>query len=324
MRELAPLLIPVRLVGSFARSFHPAQLPPMLRRTYGRELVSWAFLPLMLGAIEGGTIGIVVKKAFTGQPGVDPAWLDLATAWAVAAPNVANITSFIWAALARGRPKVAFIAGLQLSTCLLVALIAFFPRNGLGLIAVCITLGLARTAWTGVITIRAAVWRNNYPTASRAAIAGKLATVQSLFLAAAGLAVGKAMDWNADNYHYLFPMLALFGLIGNQIYASVRLRRARQLQRAELDGRKQREGFSPMAMVRLLQDDPLYARFMWWMSVFGFGNLLMMAPMTFVVVDELQMSYTGGVMATTIVPLILLTMPSTADNPRPWPLTLVV
>jgi dihydroxy-acid dehydratase len=31
----------------------------MLRMTYGRELVSWAFLPLMLGAIEGGTIGIL-------------------------------------------------------------------------------------------------------------------------------------------------------------------------------------------------------------------------------------------------------------------------
>ena len=50
---------------------------------------------------------------------------------------------------------------------------------------VCVALGLARTAWTGVITVRAAVWRNNYPNANRATIAGKLATVQSLFLAAA-------------------------------------------------------------------------------------------------------------------------------------------
>ncbi len=96
MRELAPLLIPVRVVGDFAASFHPAKLPPMLRHTYGRELVSWAFLPLMLGAIEGGTIAIVIKKAFEGQPGVDPFWLDLATAWALAAPNVANLSSFVW------------------------------------------------------------------------------------------------------------------------------------------------------------------------------------------------------------------------------------
>ena len=306
MRELAPLLIPVRFVGAFARSFHPATLPPLLRRTYGRELVSWAFLPLMLGAIEGGTIGIVVKKAFTGQPGVDPYWLDLATAWALAAPNIANLSSFIWAALAKGRPKVKFIAWLQTAACVLVAAIAFFPRNGWGLIAVCITLGLARTAWTGVITVRAAVWRNNYPTASRAAIAGKLATVQSLFLAAAGFTVGKAMDWSPDNYHLLFPALALFGFIGNLIYRTVRLRRARQLQRAEHDGRKKDTGFNPMGMVDLLRADPLYARFMWWMSVFGFGNLMLAAPMTFVSTDELKLDYTAGIMINAIVPLLIM------------------
>lgn len=306
MRELAPLLIPVRFVGAFARSFHPAALPPLLRRTYGRELVSWAFLPLMLGAIEGGTIGIVVKKAFTGQPGVDPYWLDLATAWALAAPNIANLSSFIWAALAKGRPKVKFIAWLQTAACVLVAAIAFFPRNGWGLIAVCITLGLARTAWTGVITVRAAVWRNNYPTASRAAIAGKLATVQSLFLAAAGFTVGKAMDWSPDNYHLLFPALALFGFIGNLIYRTVRLRRARQLQRAEHDGRKKDTGFNPMGMVDLLRADPLYARFMWWMSVFGFGNLMLAAPMTFVSTDELKLDYTAGIMINAIVPLLIM------------------
>lgn len=307
MRELAPLLLPLRFVGAFARSFHPAELPPMLRRTYGRELVSWAFLPLMLGAIEGGTIAIVIKKAFSGQPGIDPYWLDLATAWVGAAPNVANLTSFIWAALARGRPKVAFISWLQIATCLMVAGIACVPRNANGLILACIALGLARIAWTGVITIRAAVWRNNYPSANRATVAGKLATVQSIFLAAAGAIVGVSMDSSPDNYHYLFPLLALFGLMGNQIYRKVRLRRARQLQRAEHDGRKKDTGFNPMAMVTLLREDKLYAEFMWWMSVFGFGNLMLMAPLTYVVVDELQMTYTGGVLVTTIIPL--MTMP---------------
>jgi hypothetical protein len=306
MRELAPLLVPVRVVGDFAASFHPAKLPPMLRHTYGRELVSWAFLPLMLGAIEGGTIAIVIKKAFAGQPGVDPFWLDLATAWALAAPNVANLSSFVWAALARGRPKVPFISGLQIAACLMTMSIALFPRDGFGLIAVCIALGLARTAWTGVITVRAAVWRNNYPNANRATIAGKLATVQSVFLAAAGLAVGKAMDWDPDNYHYLFPALALFGLIGNQIYRKVRLRRARQLQRAELDGRKASDGVNPMAMVGLLREDRLYARFMWWMSVFGFGNLMLGAPMTFVVTDELKVGYTEGILINTIIPLAIM------------------
>jgi len=306
MRELAPFFVPVNLLMGFVRSFHPATLPPMLRLTYGRELVSWAFLPLMLGAIEGGTIAIVVKKAFTGQPGVDPLWLDLATAWVGAAPNVANLTSFVWAALAKGRAKVPFISWLQIAACLMVAAIALFPRDGFGLVLVCIALGLARTAWTGVITVRAAVWRNNYPTANRAKIAGKLATIQSITLALSGLGVGLAMDASPDNYHYLFPVLALFGLFGNQIYRKVRLRRARQLQRAELDGRKHDAGFSPMGMVTLLREDRLYASFMWWMSVFGFGNLMLMAPMTYVVADELQMGYTAGILINTIIPLAMM------------------
>lgn len=278
----------------------------MLRRTYGRELVSWAFLPLMLGAIEGGAIAVVVKKAFEGRPGVSDAWLDLATAWALAAPNVANLTSFIWAAIARGRPKVALISWLQIAACALVAAIALFPRDAHGLLAICIALGLARTAWTGVITIRAAVWRNNYPNANRATIAGKLATVQSLFLAAAGLLIGRAMDANPDYYHYLFPLLALCGLVGNNIYRKVRLRRARALQRAELDGRKKDSGFNPLALVTLLREDRLYARFMWWMSVFGFGNLMLMAPMTYVVTDEFKLDYTQGILINAIIPLLVM------------------
>jgi hypothetical protein len=302
----ATLSAPVRLLTSFVGSFHPATLPPMLRRTYGRELVSWAFLPLMLGAIEGGTIGIVVKKAFAGQPGVSEFWLDMATAWVLAAPNVANLTSFLWSALSRGRPKVAFISSLQLATCLLVAAIALVPRDGLGLLLVCLAIGLARTAWTGVITIRAAVWRNNYPSANRARIAGKLATVQSLVLAAAGMLVGAAMDASPDNYHLLFPLLAAFGLAGNQIYRKVRLRRARALQRAELDGRTQGSRFNPMAMVHLLREDRLYGEFMLWMSVFGLANLMLMAPLAYVAVDELRMSYTEGVLLTTIVPLAVM------------------
>ena len=51
-------------------SFHPKALPPMLRASYGRELLSWWFLPFMLGAIEAGAMGNIVRKAFDGVAGV--------------------------------------------------------------------------------------------------------------------------------------------------------------------------------------------------------------------------------------------------------------
>ena len=89
-----PIQRAIDLVGGFVASFHPRTLPPMLRANYARELVSWMFLPVMLGAVEGGTISIIVKKAFASAPGVSPAALNLAVAVVTAAPAVANITSF--------------------------------------------------------------------------------------------------------------------------------------------------------------------------------------------------------------------------------------
>ena len=109
-------------LNNFVAEFHPRSLPPMLRANYARELFSWMLLPLMLGALEGGTMAIIVKKMFAGADGVGSAELDFAVAAVSAAPNVANLTSFIWVALAHGRQKVKFISILQIVTCGCVAI----------------------------------------------------------------------------------------------------------------------------------------------------------------------------------------------------------
>lgn len=135
--------IPVHIFGTqfffnklndFVAGFHPRSLPPMLRANYARELFSWFLLPLMLGALEGGTMAIIVKKMFAGTPGIGPAELDFAVAAVSAAPNVANLTSFIWEGLAHGRKKVQFISRLQVVTCICVVLVAFIPLNSYGLL----------------------------------------------------------------------------------------------------------------------------------------------------------------------------------------------
>ncbi len=297
----------VGFLGAMVSSFHPRRLPPMLRATYARELVSWMFLPVMLGAIEGGTISIVVKKSFTGVEGISDTHLNIAVALLTAAPNFANLTSFIWAGLARGRAKVPFISGLQIATSILVGLMAFAPNSAVGLVMVTAFTILARTCWTGVITLRAAVWRNNYPSASRATIAGKMATMQSLTLAIAGWIIGEAMDWNANSFHVLFPALACVGLIGNQIYRKVRLRGQQRLARAELAGRTGPAfSRSTREMWTTLKDDPLYRRFMFWMFIFGFGNLMYSAPLAIILTEEFKVSYHTGIMVNAIIPLIVM------------------
>lgn len=279
----------------------------MLRANYARELYSWLLLPLMLGALEGGTMAIIVKKMFAGVDGISPAELDFAVAAVSAAPNIANLSSFIWAALAHGRQKVRFISVLQLVTCGCVALVAFIPLSSFGLIALTILIFLSRAAWTGVITVRTAVWRNNYPRANRAIIAGKMAMVQAVVLALAGFVIGESMDIAPGSFRILYPILALAGIWGNSIYRKVRLRGQRRLQRAEHDGRSRGEGrLDPRRLVALLREDRLYARFMWWMSVFGLGNLMMGPPQVIVLNDQFHTSYLQGILATTVIPLLIM------------------
>ncbi len=306
MARPTTILLPLKLAARFASSFHPRALAPQLQRNYARELLSWAFLPTMLAAIEGGTLSIVVGKAFAGQSGVTEGSLNLAIAWITAAPNLANTTSFVWAALSRGRGKVRFISTLQITTAVLIALIALLPRDGTGLLSICILAGLARATWTGVITVRTAVWRNNYPKADRATIAGKMATVQALVLAAASLLVGQAMDLSPRNYQLLFPLLALIGLLGNQIYATVRLTGGKKLMYAERAGRAGAVGLNPAGMLHLLRGDRLYAEFMGWMMLFGFGNLMLGPPIAYVLTQELHTSYLEGILVNSVIPLAVM------------------
>src|SRR5687768_16441173 len=110
-----------RGMRSAIASFHPKTLPPMLRASYGRELVAWWFLPLMLGAIEGGVISVIVKRGFAGVDSISEAQLNFAVAAVTAAPSLANITSFMWASVTHGRSKIKFITWLQVATGLCVA-----------------------------------------------------------------------------------------------------------------------------------------------------------------------------------------------------------
>jgi hypothetical protein len=288
-------------------SFHPKALPPMLRRNYGLEFAAWWFLPVMLGAVEGGAMGNIVKKAFDQAPGVPDHELNFAVASVVAAPAVANITSFAWAALAHGKAKVRFIVGLQLATVALIALLAFAQPTRVGLWYLVALVIASRICWTGVITLRTAIWGANYPRADRARVAGNLATVQSAVMAVVGVSIGLAMDWDEESFHWIFPLTALVGFSGVAIYRNVRLRGQKRLARHEMMGdAAQRLSLNPASILRVLRQDSLYRRFMTCMFVFGLGNLMLTAPLAIVLQDVFRVDYTTGILITTAIPAVLM------------------
>ncbi len=279
----------------------------MLRRNYARELTAWAFLPLMLGCIQGGTMGVVLKKGFSGVDGLGDREIDLAVGAVAASTALGNLTSGLWAALANGRRKVPFLTGLMIATTGCVAAMAFVPRSAFGAWMLVGLVVLGWVFWSGVVTIRTTVWRGNYPDADRATVAGRIATVQVLVMALAGLMIGQALDRSMDDAKYVFPALAVAGVVGAMVYSRVRLRGQSRLARAERSGvGQERASFNPLSVLRILAEDRRYAGYMACMMVFGFGNLMIGPTVAIILEDEFETSYLVAILVTSVVPLAVM------------------
>ena len=301
---MSPVDFAIRTVRGAARSFHPRAMPMLTRAHYRRELAAWAFLPIMMGVVEGGVVSVIAKNAFEGA--VSDKGLNFAVALLAGAPAFANITSFLWAALANGRHKVRFLFGLKMATALLVALIAFAPRDVWGLVLLTGCVIAARTCWAGVVTIRSTVWRANYPRHVRAKMAGKLATVQALLVAATGLGLAEAMTWHEDSFRLLYPLAALFGMIGAMVYGRMRVRGHRALVLAERAQSRRQNLISPIQIWSVLRDDRNYRHYMICMFLFGMGNMMITAPLVIILRDVFGMGYRGGMLISGIIPIALM------------------
>ena len=298
---------PIRLVVMVVSTFHPRTLPPMLRRNYGRELAAWAFLPIMLGGIQGGAMGVVIKKTFAGIPGLPEAGLDLAVAAIAASTAIGNLTSGAWATAANGRRKVPFLSGLMLATSGCVACMAFTPRTAFGAWMLVGLVILGWIFWSAVVTIRTSVWRANYPDANRTRITGRLATVQVLVMATGGFVIGWSLDRSVESIRFLFPILGTFGVVGAILYGGVRLRGQSRLARAERQGHhSERPAINPLSVLRVLGEDRRYAGYMACMMLFGTGNLMISPTLVIILEDEFDTSYQTGILITTVVPLVVM------------------
>ena len=110
-----------------------------------RELLAWAFLPMMMGAVDGGVVGILTKGLFEGH--VQELLLDWSVATLAAAQGFANISSFFWAAISNGKHKVKFITLLKFIIVLFIGGVAFIPQttSGLFILLACVVARLKFT-----------------------------------------------------------------------------------------------------------------------------------------------------------------------------------
>jgi MFS family permease len=238
---------------------------------------------------------------------VEERWLNLAVALLTGAQAYAHLSSFLWASLSQGRHKIRFLVGLQVAAGLLVGLIALAPVNGWGLLIFTGGAVLTQACWSGIITLRTAVWRANYARNARAKVMGKIATFQAITMAVTGLLIGLAMRHNPAAFHLLYPLAAVFGLAGAGLYSRMRMRGHRALRAAERREPGGRLGaVSPRQLWRIVHRDRPFRLYLILMMILGFGNHMVNAPLVIMLRDVFGYGYVVGILITTSISMIIM------------------
>ena len=271
---------------------------------YAREMWPWALLGIGCGLVEGGTVAVLVKKGYAGL--VAPHWVDFAVAVVSGAPALANISSFAWANLAHGRARVGVLASLQAAFAVAVGLVALAPIAPGGLLLTLLVVIIARVLWAGILTVRAVVWSANYPRHVMARITSRIVMASSLGIALVALLAGWIVDLHARAARWLYLFAALCGLLAALRYRAVRVRREYQLLAAEADSGLAASAFSLGVFRQILREDAAFRRYMFWMSLYGSGNLMMTAQLVVLFSDRLHLASLTQILLLTVVPLLLM------------------
>lgn len=278
-------------------------LPFIARTLMPREVQVNALMAVTLGALEGGLLGVIVKTGFDGVAG--PAMVNLAVAMVTGAPAFANAASLAFANLAHGRHKTRWVSSLMAACAGCAVLISLSPVSGAGLVWLVFWMIAARLCWAGVVTLRAAIWRANFPRHVRATITGRIAVTYSLLIAVTAAATGIAMEFHDQAWRVALPTTALMGLVAAWRYKRFTVRGHGRLLREETSGRNNNRMRLSDA-VAVLKNDRWYRRYMATMFVFGAGNLMVIALLVVILTEQLGVSRLVQVLVTTTIPLLAL------------------
>jgi len=281
------------------------ELPFVARTLMPREVRINALMAVTLGAVEGGLVAVIVKIGFAGS--ASPALVNLAVALVAGAPALANVASLGFANLAQGGHKSRWVASLMALTALSTLMLALAPVNGFGLVWVTFWMLFARLCWAGVITLRAAIWRANFPRHVRARITGRIAVIYSLLMALVAGGIGLAMEFDDRVWRLLFPMAAVLGLIAAWRYRRFTVRGHGRLLREEA-AQGPGGSFRIADAVAVLREDRWYRRYMATMFVFGSGNLMVIALLVVILTEQIGAGRMTQVLLTTTLPLVTVAL----------------
>ncbi|MEO2048584.1 MAG: MFS transporter [Pirellulales bacterium] len=299
------------MLSEILASFQPRNQPWMVRSNYAHELVTASTFSIAVAMVESGVIGVLAKKTFHVSE------LELATI--MAAPMFANLTSFIWAMLARGKHKVPFLTMLQVSVLLFLGVISILPTVGYGPALLVAVVILIRCALAGAVTLRSTVWRMNYPKRKRAQITSRFTLVASLIIALGPLVGFVIQDISPNSFRILYRVAALIGLIGVIAFSRIRVRKEKQLLQFERqptartkphgtpDPIEEFESDQRHSVWTVLRKDHDYRWYLIWQFFGGMANLIgnfALIRLVIELTDGMDYEYGISILITTTIPLL--------------------
>ncbi len=292
------------MIRALKRLVARPSLPDAAQRAFRYEQLTELTLPVAFTLLEGGLVGVIAAKIYN----VSPAVLAVITA----APMFGNLSSFFWSRLANARTKVRFANVVQLLTMLCVLAIALAPVSEAGAWLLVLGMVLSRLLIAGIITVRSVVWSLNYARSVRARTTGRLQIITSLVTVLIASAVGPLLDANPESFRWVYLAGAVVGTLGIYFFSRVNVigeDRHRVLERRAARGgdEEARVGF-----FEILRRDRNYANYQLYQFTAGAANMVIEAPLVFLVTRELNASYTESIALTMVIPFAVsvITLPA--------------
>jgi MFS family permease len=296
-------------VRAAAATLQRPDLHAIALASYRHERVTDLTFSVGLALMEGGFLGVIADKVYH----VHPALLALISA----APMFGNLSSFFWARLADGRRKVPLINALQTACAASVASIAFLPAGPAGGWAIAAAIVACRLLFGGVITLRSLVWTLNYPREARGRVTARLNILNTLALTATSLAGSFFLDARPEHFRWIYAAGALVSLVGVVAFSRVRLLGEDAHLALERGDEAAAASGAPLptarprGIVSVLRRDPAFARYQLWQFVLGASNMMIEAPLIYLVSRELGAGYAASIALTQAIPfgLSIVMMP---------------
>jgi hypothetical protein len=278
--------------------FRVRSLPFLARRNYLLEIRHILFWSVLAGLLEGQFAAVVVAKSFQGG--------DNLIAVAAAMPTAAYLLSLTWGMLSVGRRKVPLAMLFVGGTALCAGAVGAIPASPRGAVWFVVQVAAAQVLLAGVITVRSAIWKSNYPREIRGRITARLRAVRFVMGVATSLVSGWLGDIHPSSYRLIYPAAALSGAFSMWMLSRIRIRGERGALRANPAnrGRAERDVGPPILephnlaailapghvlghMFRILKADTRFRRYCVAQMFTGIANLMTVSIVVAVVTRDL-------------------------------------